>query len=342
MRKNFPPNTWRRLLRAVMLAAISSMAGAADFAGARMVDERGYTGCVELSNETTRVVLEPNLGGRVLRYALRGTEALYQDPTFDGATRDTPGRGALIPGGRFDIGPEATRPPRPVFWLGRWRVEITGDRAARLTSEVDPQTGLQLVRDFRLDPSASHLACTQTIINRGGTPRAACHWSRTLADGGGICVVPVNPASRYPKGYLTYAPEGFLLFRPPEEPNVSVRDGALLIIGPPQQKKFAVDVSEGWLAYLTRAGLLLVKRFAVYPDRTYGEIAGNAVSIWYSEERACELEPIGPMETLAPGARASFTEHWWLHPFVFPARRTDVDLAAVRRMVDASKQEAAP
>jgi hypothetical protein len=327
---------------AALLATVCGWSHAADFAGARLIDERGYPGCVELRNATTRVLLEPNLGGRVLSYTLNGIEALYQDSAFDGVTRESIGRAALIPGGRFDVGPEFVLPPRPDLWLGRWRGEITGERSARLTSGVDAATGLQLVREFSLDAASSRLACTQTIVNHASGPRRTFHWSRTLAAGGGICVVPLNPVSRYPRGYLTYGPDNALLFRPPDEPHVLVRDGSLLIIGPPQQKKFAVDVADGWLAYALRSGLLFVKRFAVHADRVYGEIAGNAVSIWYSENRMCELEPIGPLEILAPGQRASYREEWWLLPQAFPADPAALDVAAVRRTVTALSRGTPP
>ena len=42
------------------------------------------------------------------------------------------------------------------------------------------------------------------------------------------------------RGHLTYSPGNMLLFRRPDHPRVLVRDGTLPIIGPPQQKKFAV------------------------------------------------------------------------------------------------------
>ena len=50
----------------------------------------------------------------------------------------------------------------------------------------------------------------------------------------------------------------------------------------------------------------------------YGEVAGYTISIWYDEEKVCELEPIGPLETLKPGESASFTENWWLFPYKYP------------------------
>ena len=56
----------------------------------------------------------------------------------------------------------------------------------------------------------------------------------------------------------------------------------------------------------------------MYPERVYNEVAGYTLSVWYPADRPMvELEPIGPAEVLAPGAEATFTEHWWLlhHPF---------------------------
>ncbi len=307
----------------------------AGFAGARVVSENGYTGCIELRNDSTKVVLEPNLGGRVLHYQLGGVEVLHQDDAYDGVTQASLKRPGPVPAGRFDIGPELLQPRHPVLWTGPWRAEVTGDRSARMTSEIDPVTDLQLVRDFRLDASSSHLTCTQTIVNRGKTPRAVCHWGRTFAEGGGISIVPLNPASRYPVGYVTYDPKGAIIFNPAPEPNVVVDDGLLTIVGPTVLRKFAIDVSEGWMAYLTRKGVLFVKRFAVHPDRRYGEVAGNAASVWYDGTQKCEIEPIGPLEQLAPGQRAEFTEDWWLHEFAFPDDRR-IEAAAVRRVVAAS------
>ena len=81
--------------------------------------------------------------------------------------------------------------------------------------------------------------------------------------------------------------------------------------------------------YLSRDGELFVKRFAVDPARVYGEVAGLTCCIFYYRDRLAEIEPIGPLEHLRPGQSASFTEHWSLVPFEFPANGTDLDLDKV-------------
>jgi len=65
----------------------------------------GYPDCIELRNETTRVVLCPEAGGRVLVYARAGENALYLEEEDTGKDY-VQGERASMSAGRFDIGPE--------------------------------------------------------------------------------------------------------------------------------------------------------------------------------------------------------------------------------------------
>ncbi len=300
----------------------------ARFPGVSRVDFFGYTDCVALTNDTTRVVLCHQAGGRVLEYSLQGKNVIWLDPTQQGWEWTPDGPTVNPCGGRFDIGPEMLVPKRPLLWAGRWTAEAVGPRAARLTSAEDPATGVQLIRDFVLDAATSRLRCTQTIRNVSPRTTAWCHWSRTLAVGGGIVVIPLTPHSRYPNDYVMYH-DGSLINPRPVDPAIRSRDGFLEIVGPPKFRKLGMDSQAGWFAYLMPNDVLFVKRYPVYPDRTYNEVAGLTISIWYDANIRCELEPIGPMETLAPGAAASFTEEWQLEPFAFPIGGRPVDLQAV-------------
>ncbi len=301
--------------------------------GTARVSAYGYEGCIELSNASTRVVLEPNCGGRIIEYSRNGVNSLYVDPEQNGWTW-TPGERAINPsGGRFDIGPEMIVPRRSNLWVGAWEAEITGPRSARLTSVRDESSGVQLVREFTLDRDSSHLRVTQTIINISDEMKRYNHWSRTLADGGGVCIVPLSDFSRFPLGYIYYGPGPVLNYRHEEHPNIRVRDGYLEILGTPPQPKFGIDSYAGWLGYITRRDLLFVKRFPVFPTRHYGEVAGYTISLWYFKESMCELEPIGPLEYIKPGESASFTEDWWLLPYKCPAKGENVDLASFETFV---------
>lgn len=296
---------------------------------ARFVKYFGYERAIELRNATTRVVLCPQVGGRILEYSLNGTNSLYLS---DEEKAWKPGDRPQSSAGRFDIGPELVIPPRPTLWSGEWTGEVTGPRSARLTSPKDAATGVQLVRDFVLEEKSSRLLCTQTIHNVSESVKEWCHWSRTFATGEGICVIPVSEPSRFPNKYVMYE-EGSLINARPDDDNIRVRDGFLEILGAPRKPKLGFDSYAGWMAYLTTDNLLFVKTFKTYPDRVYNEAAGLTISVWYPEGPRVELEPIGPRERLQPGDSASFTEEWWLLPQKFPADRRDVDLQEISRQV---------
>jgi hypothetical protein len=296
------------------------------------VEFHGYSDCIRIENEVARVTLGHHCGGRVLEYSRDGENVLYLDPDQAGWT-PAPGASEIDPwGGRFDIGPEVTLPAHPALWLGPWSAEVDSAGAARLISLADTATGAQLIREFRLDPVSSRLSCTQTIVNVSAEERALYHWSRTIAKGGGICVIPVTSPSRFPNGYVMYGPGATIDYRP-ADPNIRVRDGFLEILDTPRYPKLCMDTGTDWFAYLLPSNWLFVKRYRSYRDRRYTDITGATVSIWYNEDRQCELEPIGPEERLQPGQSASFREDWWILPYRFPERRDTLDLKAIADLV---------
>lgn len=329
-RPRFP---FRRFLVAFVIVRFAiGFALAADHpSGTGRTDFFGYTDCVFLQNDTTRVVLCHQAGGRVLEYSFQGKNSLWLDPAQQGWVNRPDAPRVDLCGGRLDIGPEMIIPRRPALWLDAWRVEITGPRTARLTSVEDPATGVQLIRDFKLDATTSRLWVTQTIRNVSTGTTSWCHWSRTLAIGGGIAVVPLTSPSKFPQGYVRYDPGPGINARP-SDPNIRTRDGYLEVFATPKYPKLGMDSHAGWFAYLMPNDLLFVKRYPTYPNRVYNEVAGLTISIWYDRDVRTELEPIGPQETLAPGASASFTEEWELAPFKFPAADRSPDLAAVARL----------
>ena len=295
------------------------------------VDYFGYEDCLRLENAQARVTVCSQAGGRVLEYSHNDVNSIYLNETQKG-WRHQPGISPVDPcGGRLDIGPERVMTPHPDLWLGDWTGEIVGEDTIRLTSKRDSATGIRLARNFTLATDSSRLLCEQRMINESDKPVTCCHWSRTLAVGGGICLIPLTPESRFPRQYIMYGPGPVMNYQP-DDPNIRIRDGFLEILGTPTNPKLGIDSNAGWFCYLMPDDLMFVKRFPVYPDRVYAEMAGLTISIWYYKNEMCELEPIGPREILASGESTSFTEQWELIQFDFPNAASEVDLDAVRNI----------
>lgn len=311
---------------------VSPLAAHSNEVQIEVVEYYGYDDCILMKNESTRVVLCPAAGGRVLEYSYEGINALYL-PDGNEGWRWEPGKGGgAMHAGRFDIGPEQTIAAHPVLWKGPWQGLIVDGTTARLTSEVDEATGVRLVREFVLDGKTSRLHCKQTIENVSDVTVEYCHWSRTFAVGGGICLVPISQPSKFPFGFVMYE-NGSLINSKPEDPNIREREGFIEILAAPRVPKLGMDSMEGWLGYAMPNDLLFVKTFPTFPDRVYNEVAGLTISIWYPDGPMCELEPIGPRERIAPGNSASFTETWHLMPLEFPEQGESLNLDDVRSIV---------
>ena len=152
----------------------------------------------------------------------------------------------------------------PTSGSGRGESQITGPRSARLISKKDAPTGVQLIRDFALAEHSTHLRVTQTIKNVSDREKHWGHWSRTFGTGGGIVLIPLTPASRFPASYVMYGPGPVINYRP-EDPNIRIRDNFLEILSTPLNPKLGMDSQAGWFAYLDRNDLLWVKPLSRVP-----------------------------------------------------------------------------
>lgn len=331
--------TRRLQIMAAALLLFTSMRGiAADEsarkAAAAALDQLTFdrTACVTVENQKVKLVVDPAHGGRIVEYSLEGRNILYDaDPEHPDRVFPFSNHYMGPAGGRFDIGPEDTIPEHLELWQGAWTVEGVEPRGVRLASVKDQTLGIQLTREFRLGDADSSVTCIQTIRNVSGETQTYGHWFRTFARGGGICVVPLTPGSRFPNHYLSF---GQQVNTRPKDRGVTERDRFLLVDEVPNTWKIGLDSYAGWFAYFHPSNLLLIKQFPVYPDRRYSDITGLTVALWFDQNRRIvELESLGPEEVLAPGQAASYYETWWLLPAAYPGTGAAVDLKQLQALV---------
>lgn len=308
-------------------------------AAAKVAPFHGFEQAIELKSGDARAVLCPQVGGRVLEFSVSGHDSMWLDPK---EKEWKPGQPGAASAGRFDFGPELTTASHPKLWAGAWTGEVlSGGARARLISQKDEATGVQLARTFELTHEAgkpARLECTQTIMNVGSEVREYCHWGRSFSPGNGICLIPLQGKSRFPSKYAMYEDSAIINVRNQDD-RIRERDGFLELLAPPRKPKLGFDSQAGWLAYLVPSNVLFVKRFKVDPNAVYNEAAGLTLSVWYPEGARIELEPIGPRAVLKPGEVSSFTETWFVTPHAFPATGQQVDLGAIRKLVETSMKQ---
>ncbi len=190
-------------------------------------------------------------------------------------------------------------------------VEITGpaDRAGLTKSIVVHLEGDRLEVDH-------------TLGNAGTAFREVAPWAITQLRLGGVALVPTG--SPVPDG--PQATHSLILwpYTDLSDPRFSWRQGALAVeakAGPPL--KIGVGPAPSRLGYFIE-GHVFIKELppagpGVYPDR------GAAAQVYLNED-FCELESVGPVSRLEPGASISHREVWIVETC------EDID-AAQRRVV---------
>jgi hypothetical protein len=154
---------------------------------ARPSTYKGWKGYV-LENDVVRLHVAPDIGGRVIQYALGEKEFFWVNPTLAGKqpprTGLDPNGGWLNYGGDklwpapqgWDNDAQWPGPPDAVLDGQPYRAEIDRDRCAiHLTSRDDPRSGIRLTRRISLDPRSTRVVvkATMTIgimVWAGSTP----------------------------------------------------------------------------------------------------------------------------------------------------------------------------
>lgn len=282
------------------------------------VVERDYRGwehslVVEATDVEVRFVVAPAVGGRIVEYSLNEQNILWSPPGIDGVTLATSPKGFATPGHQVDIGPELRGIPRHLLlWLGQYTGDAPRDDTVRVVSAPDTSVGVQLSKEITMEPETGALGIVHRMKNIATTNVAYCLWDRTLCEGGGFALVPLNRKSQFAaKWALKRKNEsrGFYDGDTPGHPNVKV-SGNLLVAkcdGPPS--KLGADSDAGWIAY-TRGKTLFVKYYPYSPKGPYTD-GGCSVQLYFDEGRA-ELEPLSPEINLKPGESYEMPEKWVL------------------------------
>lgn len=268
---------------------------------------------VDAARPGMSLVVVPDLGGRVIRYGLGGENLIFDNPDYAGKTLENSPAGALdqgYTGYNVDLGPELRGIPKHLpLWVGKHRVLEAGP-SLLLRSEIDPATRMEITKRIDADPLDGSLRVLQILTNRGDKDASYCLWDRTLCSGGGFALIPLNASSKLPAGWCQLQ-KGKYKADAPSHPGVKILDGVLVAKAEGPSSKIGADSDGGWIAY-ARGKQMLVKYYPYFPEGKYTD-GGNSVELYF-DPKVCELEPLSPEVTMAPGRAYEFMERWLLIP----------------------------
>lgn len=267
----------------------------------------GWNNCYRLTDGRVEAIIVADVGPRVLALRRAGQpNLLCEHPEQWGLTGGDTFR--VYGGHRFWHAPEDTvRTYQP----DNAPVAVTplpeGD-GLRLLAPVEAATGMQKELEVWLAGGAFRL--THRLHNRGLWPVEAAPWALTAMAPGGEAIVPLPPRGPHPDFILPTSVLAVWPYTDLSDPRLSFgREFIRLraVAGAAAPLKLGVLAPDGWAAYAL-GGQMLVKRFDFHPGGRYGDLGVNVEL--FTDADMLELETVGPLRTLAPGACAEHVERW--------------------------------
>jgi hypothetical protein len=272
----------------------------------------GWPGCCRLSNGVVELIVTGDVGPRVIRFGLAGGDNEFVEiPGQAGLT----GGDEWIPygGHRLWHAPEAM--PR-TYAPDNSPVQVADHgEFVRVTQPVEAQTGIRKEMDIRLRPGQAHARIVHRLANHGAWPVRLAPWGLSMMAPGGVAIIPLPPRGTHDEYLLPTGSLALWAYTDLSDPRWTWGAKHILLRQDPARPaplKIGVMAPAGWLAYW-RDGRLFVKIVEVQPGAEYPD-RGSPLEV-YADGALLELETLGPLAWLEPGASVEHVEDW----FVFPA-----------------------
>ncbi len=266
----------------------------------------GWPNCYRLTDGRIEIIATSDVGPRVVRLAFVGGKNAF------GGLEEQMGLSGgdewrLYVGHRFWHAPEAM--PRSYYPDNEpVQTQAQGDTLT-LTPPLEKTTGIQKVLSIAL--VSGHFEVMHMLRNEGMWTIQIAPWALSVMALNGTAIVP-QPQAPDPKALLPNRTIMLWPYTNMADPRWHWGMKFVTLRQDPQgagPTKFGISGTDGWCAYWND-GLLFVKRFDYQPGATYPD---NGCTVeCYTNERFLEVETLGPLTWLEPGASLSHIERWYL------------------------------
>lgn len=281
----------------------------AEPAFARMAGDFHGRPTMRLANGALEVELLAAAGPRIVGLRVDGSPSNLLAETPDLAWETPLGDYELVGGHRLWFAPED---PERVAVRDSDGLEVSPlADGARLSGMIEPGTGCLRSMEVRLDGSRPSLTILHGLRNAGTRPLDLALWPITQLPIGGIALLPQRRAVA---GHQTRPNRNLVLwpYSSWDDPRLHILDGLVAVdaIPGPELKVGCFD-DTGWVAFV-RDGIALVRRFEPEPGELHPDLGCN-VEV-YCGSSYLELEVLGPIRRVEPGASVTLLERWEVRP----------------------------
>jgi hypothetical protein len=150
-------------------------------------------------------------------------------------------------------------------------------------------------------------------------------WALSVMAEGGKAIIPLPPRGSHTENLLPTNILTLWAYTDMQDPRWTLGTKYVMLRQEPgneKPQKMGFWVSDGWVAY-ARRGHLFVKTFTPVPGTPYVDFGCNVET--FTNDVMLEVETLGPLTRVAPGATVEHVEQWHLFEGV-PIPQTDDDV----------------
>ncbi len=302
------------------------------------INYRGWPNAWRIFNQTIELVVTGDVGPRIIHASFIGEEN-HLHVAAETAGKTSP-EGVWYPygGHRLWLAPEDRQ---RTYQPDNEEVEIDKRSVLCLNARAcERMTGLRKEMEVRLYADEPCALITHRLRNTGLWPVTLGPWSITQMAAGGTVIAPLPPRGDQPSNLL---PTGIVAIWPytnMADPRFTWGHKCIILRQDSSRRdplKFGIRCTEGWAAY-ARNQQLFVKFFSLNPTATYPDMGCNFESFVNGE--MLEVESMGPMTLLEPGATVEHVERWvLLRDVQQPNSESDVE-SMIYPAIDLAKRRA--
>jgi hypothetical protein len=268
----------------------------------------GYERCLRLFNEAAELIITTDIGPRVLSYRLsEGESVLRAFPEQMGKS----GEPEYLARGGHRLW---TAPENDLTYVPD-NVPVTFERISSSSVRlIDPAKAPWLVRKeltVTLAEEGPGVTLRHRLINESPAEVSIATWGLTVMAPGGCQIIPQPPLGKHPDDLLperVIVPWTYTDFSDdrwklgPQFWRLTPRTGR-------PATKMGFLLNTGWVGYALPWAFFL-KTVAHEPGAAYPDLGCNYET--FSKADFIELETLGPLRTLPPGAATEHIERWHL------------------------------
>jgi hypothetical protein len=201
-------------------------------------------------------------------------------------------------------------------------VEING-AILEATEPVEPGTGLQKQIVVKMAPSGNEVEVVHRIRNITPWTVEFAPWALTMMAQGGTAITGFPPRGKHPEVLLPTNPLVMWAYTYLSDPRWTYTKKYLTLRQDPRNavpQKIGLFNPKTWAAYLL-SGELFLKQTSADAARSYPDFGCSFET--FTNGEMLEMETLGPMQKVTPGAAAEHVERWSLHRNVSVPAWTD-------------------